>query len=88
MSRMVTRLLEGGLVEKMYEDTIARMFRELGEDEKKTIMKRRVERGLKPWSMSELQPAFLCFVFLIIVSIGVFLVEILLGYYQQNLSTQ
>ena len=88
MSRMVTRLLEGGLVEKMYEDTIARMFRELGEEEKKTIMKRRVERGLKPWSMSELQPAFLCFVFLIIVSIGVFLVEILLGYYQQKWSTQ
>ena len=79
MSRMVSRLLEGGLVEKMYQDTIARMFKELGEEEKKTIMKRRVERGLKPWSMSELQPAFLCLAFLIIVSSLVFLLEILLG---------
>jgi hypothetical protein len=75
VSLMMSWLLEGGLVEKMYQDTISRMYLELEEQEKKKILARRLERGLKAWSMTELQPAFLCLGFLLLGSIFVFIGE-------------
>jgi hypothetical protein len=77
MSLMMSWFLEGGLGEKMYQDTISRMYLELDEKEKKKIVARRLERGLKAWSMTELQPAFLCLGFLFLGSFFVFIGEVL-----------
>ena len=75
VSLMMSWLLQGGLVEKMYQDTISRMYLELDDEEKKKILARRLERGLKAWSMTELQPAFLCLGFLLLGSFFVFIGE-------------
>ena len=65
VSLMMSRLLEGGLVDKMFEDTFSKMYSELDLEEKKKILERRKERGLKPWSMKELEAPFLCLALMI-----------------------
>ena len=65
VSLMMSWLLEGGLVDKMFEDTFSQMYSELDIEERKIILERRKERGLKPWSMKELEAAFLCLALMI-----------------------
>ena len=65
VSLYVSWLVESGLVEKIYRDTVVRMHTELPQEEKQLILKRRKGRGLQAWSMEELSPAFLSQVMLI-----------------------
>ena len=41
------------------------MYSELDIEERKIILERRKERGLQPWSMKELEAAFLCLALMI-----------------------
>ena len=81
VSLMMSWMVEGGLVDKMNRDTVARMYSELDQQETNKILERRKERGLKAWSMKELQPAFLCLVIMIGASFLVLLGEIVQGYF-------
>ena len=58
-------MVEGGLVGKMYRDSVAKMHTELDPEEKEKILMRRKNRGLQAWSMEELSPAFLAQIFLV-----------------------
>ena len=79
-------LVEGGLVGKMYQDSVVRMHTELGQEEKDNILMRRKGRGLQAWSMDELSPAFLAQMMLIAVCFPVLGWEMLQGYWEQKLA--
>ena len=84
INRGLQRLLEGGLVGKIYQETIVKMRLDLSEEEKENIAKRKKERGLHPLNMKELSPPFILLAFLSSVAFLFFTAEWICGHCIKN----